>query len=111
MFDVKIPLSKKKTAALRDQFALFDKDGDGTISVREFGSVLKSIGLEPEPHQLQRLIDIADTDRSGVVEFEEFTRLMSDETGTLEMDEEELTEAFAEFDKDRNGSITKSELK
>ena len=36
---------------------------------------------------------------------------MTDETGTLEMDEEELMEAFAEFDKDRNGSITKSELK
>ena len=61
--DVKIPSSKKKTAALREQFALFDKDGDGTISTRELGSVLKSIGLEPEPHQLQRLIDIADTDR------------------------------------------------
>ena len=101
MFSVKIPLSKKKTSALKEQFALFDKesltmgplyidgtlhwnlfsvvpcfiivkqirtqffkqDGDGTISVRELGSVLKSIGLEPEPQQLQRLIDIADTDK------------------------------------------------
>ena len=31
--------------------------------MRELGSVLKSIGLEPEPQQLQRLIDIADTDK------------------------------------------------
>ena len=46
---------------IRTQF--FKQDGDGTISVRELGSVLKSIGLEPEPQQLQRLIDIADTDK------------------------------------------------
>ena len=47
---------------IRTQF--FKQDGDGTISVRELGSVLKSIGLEPEPQQLQRLIDIADTDKA-----------------------------------------------
>ena len=46
---------------IRTQF--LKQDGDGTISVRELGSVLKSIGLEPEPQQLQRLIDIADTDK------------------------------------------------
>ena len=95
MCDVKKPLSKKKTSALREQFALFDKDGDGTISISELGSVLNSVlECELEPHELQRLIDIADTDRSGVVEFEEFTRLMYGDTGTLfDMDEEELTEA------------------
>lgn len=28
----------------KEAFSLFDKDGDGTISVKEFGSVMKSLG-------------------------------------------------------------------
>ena len=51
----------RQALQIRAQF--LKQDGDGTISVRELGSVLKSIGLEPEPQQLQRLIDIADTDK------------------------------------------------
>ena len=89
---------------------MFDKDGDGTISTRELGSVLKSIGVEPEPATLEKLIQIADTDQSGVVEFSEFVAIMADQKD-MDMDKEELEEAFQEFDKDGNGVISKSELK
>lgn len=49
-----------------------------------------------------------DTDGSGVIEFEEFLQLMSE---TSEVSEEDVRDAFRLFDKDGNGSISKTEIK
>ena len=38
MFSVKIPLSKKKTSALKEQFALFDKES--------YGATLMELSIE-----------------------------------------------------------------
>ena len=49
-----------------------------------------------------------DTDGSGVIEFEEFLSLMSENN---EISEEDIKDAFRLFDKDGNGTINKTEIK
>ena len=38
------PLTKEQIADLKEVFAFFDKDGDGTISSKELGFVMRSLG-------------------------------------------------------------------
>ena len=49
------PLKKK---IKQEAFALFDKDGDGTITTKELGTVMRSLGQNPTEAELQvRLTD------------------------------------------------------
>ena len=40
-------LSEEQIAEFQEAFSLFDKDGDGTMSVEELGTVLRSLGQNP----------------------------------------------------------------
>ena len=39
--------SAAKMNELRNAFSLFDRDGDGSISAKELGSVMKTMGMAP----------------------------------------------------------------
>jgi len=103
-------LSEETIGDLREAFGLFDKDGDGTITLKELSSVLNSLGQNPSEEELVGMIREVDQDNSGTIEFEEFCVLMA--KNMREQDnEEDLQEAFKIFDADGSGSITKDELK
>ena len=61
---------------LKDAFALFDKDGNGTVDAEELGTVLRSLGQNPTEVELQAMIDEVDEDGSGAIDFEEFIEMM-----------------------------------
>ena len=46
----------------KEAFALFDKDGDGTISANELGAVLRGLGQNPTKLELDGLIQSVDSD-------------------------------------------------
>ena len=41
---------------------IFDKDGDGTISTLELGTVMKNLGHDPTEEELQDMINEVDKD-------------------------------------------------
>ena len=46
----------------RQAFAVFDKDGDGTISTEELDVVMRSLGENPSEEELEDLIQEIDVD-------------------------------------------------
>ena len=46
----------------REAFALFDKDGDGTITTVELGTVMRSLRQNPTEQELHDMINEVDED-------------------------------------------------
>ena len=53
-------------AEYREAFTMFDKDGDGTISTKELGVVMRSLGQNPTEQELQEIINEVDIDGTYV---------------------------------------------
>lgn len=103
-------LTDEQIAEFKEAFSLFDKDGDGNITTKELGTVMRSLGQNPTEAELQDMINEVDVDGNGTIDFPEFLSLMArkmKETDT----EEELMEAFRVFDRDGNGFISAAELR
>ncbi|CAM6093132.1 unnamed protein product [Calypogeia fissa] len=102
-------LTEEQIAEFKKEFNLFDKDGDGLISVEELGAVMQSFGIKPREAELRELIDGVDTNGNGTVEFDEFVIVMAQ---TLKDTEHEvlLRNAFSVIDKDHDGFITAIEI-
>lgn len=58
---LKSPLSLLQLE-FKEAFSLFDKDGDGTITTKELGTVMRSLGQNPTEAELQDMINEVDAD-------------------------------------------------
>jgi len=103
-------LSQDQISELKEAFALFDKDGDGSITTKELGTVMRSLGQNPTDVELQDMVNEIDVDGSGTIDFQEFLSLMARKSQDSDV-EEELIEAFKVFDRDGNGLISAAELR
>eukprot|EP00492_Amphilonche_elongata_P000673 TRINITY_DN1383_c0_g1_i2.p1 TRINITY_DN1383_c0_g1~~TRINITY_DN1383_c0_g1_i2.p1 ORF type:complete len:306 (+),score=85.22 TRINITY_DN1383_c0_g1_i2:388-1305(+) len=56
---------------LRDAFNAFDADGSGELSYNEFKEVCKFLGKPTSESEISALFQAADTDRSGILDFDE----------------------------------------
>ena len=102
-------LTEEQIAEFKEAFSLFDKDGDGTITTKELGTVMRSLGQNPTEAELQDMVNEVDADGNGTIDFPEFLTMMARKMKDTDS-EEELKEAFRVFDKDGSGSITVKEL-
>nr|BAW98166.1 luminescent protein GeNL(Ca2+)-60 [synthetic construct] len=103
-------LTEEQIAEFKEAFSLFDKDGDGTITTRELGTVMRSLGQNPTEAELQDMINEVDADGNGTIYFPEFLTMMARKMKDTDS-EEEIREAFRVFDKDGNGYISAAELR
>jgi len=103
-------LTEEQIAEFKEAFSLFDKDGDGTITTKELGTVMRSLGQNPTEAELQDMINEVDADGNGTIDFPEFLSLMARKMKDTDT-EEELIEAFKVFDRDGSGFISAAELR
>jgi calmodulin len=103
-------LSEEQIAEFREAFALFDKNGDGSITTQELGTVMSSLGQNASEEELKDMINEVDADGNGTIDFPEFLTMMARKLKDTES-EEEIKEAFKVFDRDGNGYISAEELK
>ena len=55
----------------KDAFAIFDKDGGGSITTQELGDVMKSLGQKPTNAELETMVREIDADGNGSCSFDE----------------------------------------
>ncbi|XP_010505874.1 PREDICTED: calmodulin-2/4 [Camelina sativa] len=103
-------LTEDQLVECKEIFSSIDKDGDGCITTKELGTVMRSLGQNPTEAELQDMINEVDADGNGTIDFPEFLNLMARKMKDTDS-EEELKEAFRVFDKDQNGFISAAELR
>ncbi|CAH9136766.1 unnamed protein product [Cuscuta epithymum] len=101
-------LSEEEIGGLRQLFKMIDTDGSGTITFEELKHSLKRVGPEVMESEIRDLMNAADIDNNGCIDYGEFL------AATLHLNkmekEENLLAAFSYFDKDASGYITIDEL-
>jgi calmodulin len=100
----------RSTLSNEEAFSMFDKDGDGTITTKELGTVMRSLGQNPTQAELEDMINEADADGNGTIDFSEFLTMMSRKTKDTDS-EDDILESFKVFDKDGNGFISAADLR
>ncbi|XP_004508598.1 probable calcium-binding protein CML16 [Cicer arietinum] len=96
---------------LREIFARFDMDSDGSLTMLELAALLRSLGLKPSGDELQSMLTKMDSNGNGSVEFDELMRaIMHEMNEEILLNQEQLVDVFKCFDRDGNGYITAAEL-
>jgi len=103
-------LNEEQIQEFKEAFSLFDKDGDGKITTKELGTVMRSLGQNPTEAELKEMIAEVDANKNGTIEFQEFLTMMSKKMKEPDS-QDEIREAFKVFDKDGNGFISAAELR
>ncbi|PAA48296.1 hypothetical protein BOX15_Mlig013024g1 [Macrostomum lignano] len=103
-------LTEDQIAEFKEAFSLFDKDGDGCITTKELGTVMRSLGQNPTEAELQEYIEEIDSELTGVLELNTFMTLMAEKMKPRDT-EEAIIEAFRVFDKQNSGMVSASELR
>ena len=105
-----LDLTKAQIAEFREAFSLFDHDENGSVSTKELGEVLRSLGQNPSENELRDMVNEIDEDGNGSIEFMEFLILLTSKVKEMTR-EEEITEAFKILDRERDDYITIKEIK
>ncbi|KAL4348652.1 hypothetical protein GQ457_17G017760 [Hibiscus cannabinus] len=103
-------LGKHELGQLREIFARFDMDSDGSLTVLELAALLRSIGIKPSGDEFHVLVENMDSNGNGAVEFDELASILPELTNNILNNREQLTAVFQMFDRDGNGYITAAEL-
>lgn len=103
-------LTAEQRAEYEAAFKIFDQDGDGFVTIKELGAVLKKVGFELTQQQLEAVMKDFDTSGDGKLSLDEFVKASHAEA-QRQFRTEELVAAFKAFDKDGNGKISVTELK
>jgi calmodulin len=102
----------QKVEELRKAFALFDRDGTGSIDRYELEQCLHSVGIHPTPAEMDALYSSMDQDNDGTIDFVEFLNAMIGTFEEQELEEElsQLRDMFALVDRDGSGRLSPEEL-
>lgn len=103
-------ISDVKLREYREAFENFDKDHNGSISIKELASMMKSLGQNPTDQELREIISEVDIDGNGHIDFNEFVIIMQKRSKETDPGDE-IIAAFRVFDKEGNGTLSTKELR
>eukprot|EP00344_Euplotes_crassus_P011841 CAMPEP_0197009586 /NCGR_PEP_ID=MMETSP1380-20130617/50755_1 /TAXON_ID=5936 /ORGANISM="Euplotes crassus, Strain CT5" /LENGTH=174 /DNA_ID=CAMNT_0042430947 /DNA_START=125 /DNA_END=646 /DNA_ORIENTATION=- len=94
---------------LQIAFKALDQNMDAKLSLQELRDGYKKYFPEITDTEIDRIIEIADADGSGEIDYSEWVVACIDKTKLLS--ENKMKQAFSLFDKDGGGSISPAEVK
>lgn len=101
-------VKEAKIKALKETFVSMDKNGDGSLTTQELQDALGKAGLMELAPDLKDIVNGIDANASGVIDYREFLAATLDKRNLLQ--DSTLWQAFAFFDKDDDGKISRKEL-
>ena len=109
---VSIQAQAEELDKLSKMFTKVDLDKNGFLSMEEFEQFvsehLESTFLDGFQPSWNELIEVLDFDRDGRIKYDEFITAAYDRQKLV--NEENMNKAFAQLDKNNDGTITKEEL-
>ena len=105
-----LKLTAEQVDELKQAFAVYDMDGDGIITTRELGTVMRQLGQNPTEAEILEMIKEIDKDSSGNISFQEFASLMASKMKAVDT-EEDVRDAFRVFDVNGTGVLSAHELR
>lgn len=108
-------LSEEELEMCRKAFQLFDKDGSGTIDIKELKTALTALGQNPSDEELFVMISQVDEDGSQEIEFQEFVHAIQINKAMSEKNssEQETLDAFVALggQADKGGKVPTDRLR
>ncbi|XP_051150747.1 calcium-dependent protein kinase 20-like [Andrographis paniculata] len=101
-------LSEEEIAGLKEMFKMIDVDGSGHITLEELKTGLERVGANLNQSEIVGLMQAADVDNSGTLDYGEFLAAMVHMNKIQR--EDHMMAAFSYLDKDGSGYITRDEL-
>jgi calmodulin len=102
--------SEDQVSQYKEAFTLFDKDGDGCITTKELGTVMRALGKSPTESEIKSFVAEIDPQSKGTVDFTDFLTVMSKDIRHFDS-EADLRAAWKVFDPRGEGFILLTELK
>lgn len=72
--------AKNKNKNMKEEimcaFKFFDKNGNGFIEAKEIKEILRKLGDSTTDEQIQQMIEVADVDKDGQINYAEFAEFM-----------------------------------
>merc|ERR1712038_1365771 len=118
--DARNHLSKEQIFEFKQAFDIFDQDGGGDISTRELGRVMKLLGQNPTPQELDKIIEEGKTaseedlkemfrfmDKNGdsYIDYDEFCNALDGIPADPPVVPWEIEELFMEADRNKDGKV------
>mmetsp|Transcript_4321 Transcript_4321/g.10792 ORF Transcript_4321/g.10792 Transcript_4321/m.10792 type:complete len:249 (-) Transcript_4321:54-800(-) len=107
-------ISESLLESLEEKFNLYDRNGDGSITVEEVEKCLLSQGYTATQEELQTMFEEGDYNKDGKIEWTEFLKMMSkhmmEPPANTSASQEGLVAAFSALDKDGTGKVSSDVL-
>lgn len=103
-------LSGEQIEEFKEAFSLFESENSGVIFTKQLGTVMRSLGINPNEAEIQDFIKEVDPDDNGTIDFSEFLSIMVRMIDNND-NEKELLEAFNAFDEDGDGFVKVSDIR
>merc|ERR1712187_761868 len=103
-----------RTKELDDAFQLLavkDKENNDMITVDGLAKIFKDLGTPYTKAEVNKMIAAVDLNGDGVIDFEEFTELLTQKHNAKMTSEEELKETFKVLDTNNDGAISPEEIR
>ncbi|XP_041652620.1 calmodulin-like protein 4 [Cheilinus undulatus] len=103
-------LTQDQINEFKECFSLYDRQRKGKIEAQELITVMRCLGSNPTPSEVQRHLLSHSIDGGGELDFSTFLSVMHRQL-QQESPEEEILEALTMADKEQKGFIMASELR